>query len=88
MNTSEFYKITLPLNMNLFDELFNSIEFENINKGRIANNLVLIEENRVPIVRTTSKYNIPAQNFLDIHKNILCTRQISQNPYPIRILPS
>ena len=71
MNTSEFYKITLPLNMNLFDELFNSIEFENINKGRIANNLVLIEENRVPIVRTTSKYNIPAQNFLDIHKNII-----------------
>ena len=42
MNTSEFYKITLPLNMNLFDELFNSIEFENINKGRIANNLILI----------------------------------------------
>ena len=22
------------------------------------------------------------------YKNILCTRQISQNPYPIRILPS
>ncbi len=22
------------------------------------------------------------------HKNDLCTRQISQNPYPIRILPS
>ena len=24
----------------------------------------------------------------DIIKKILCTRQISQNPYPIRILPS
>ncbi|SPJ20718.1 hypothetical protein PFCIP103579_1862 [Prolinoborus fasciculus] len=22
------------------------------------------------------------------YKNILCTRQISQNPYPIRVLPS
>ena len=27
--------------------------------------------------------------FLDLpNKNFLCTRQISQNPYPIRILPS
>ncbi|MDT7995557.1 hypothetical protein RQ727_16690 [Acinetobacter baumannii] len=24
----------------------------------------------------------------DLNKKILCTRQISQNPYPIRVLPS
>lgn len=77
MNFSEFYKITLPLETNLFDELSNSIDFETINKGRIANNLVLIEKNRVPIVRTTSKYNIPAQNFLEIHKKII--KLINQN---------
>lgn len=71
MNVSEFYKITLPLDINLFDELSNSIEFEKIIKGRIANNLVLKVQNRVPIVRTTSKYNIPAQNFLEIHKKII-----------------
>ena len=71
MNVSEFYKITLPLENNLFNELSNSIEFENINKGRIANNLVLIEKNFVPIVRTTSKYNIPAHTFLEIHTNII-----------------
>ena len=77
MNTSEFYKIILPLEINLFDELLDSVEFEKINKGRIANNLVLIQENRVPIVRTTRKYNIPAQNFLEIHKNII--ESINQN---------
>lgn len=77
MNVSNFYKIILPLEINLFDELLDSIEFEKINKGRIANNLVLIEENRVPIVRTTSKYSIPAQNFLEVHKKII--KSINQN---------
>ena len=26
--------------------------------------------------------------YLTDYKNLLCTRQISQNPYPIRVLPS
>lgn len=77
MNIAGFYKIKLPLETNLFDELSNSIDFEKINTGRIANNLVLIEKNRVPIVRTTSKYNIPAQIFLEIHKKII--ELINQN---------
>lgn len=71
MNLAGFYKITLTLDRHLFDELSNSIEFEKITNGRVANNLVYIKENRVPIVRTTSQYTIPAQNFLEIHQKII-----------------
>ena len=28
------------------------------------------------------------QEYLELYPTILCTRQISQNPYPIRVLPS
>ena len=37
-----------------------------------------------------SNKDIPKQVFLEMEriKKDLCTRQISQNPYPIRILPS
>jgi hypothetical protein len=71
-----FYKITLPFENNLFVELSNSVEFEKIANGRLANQLVHMEKNLVPIVRTTSKYNIPAQNFTDIHH--LVTNTINQ----------
>jgi hypothetical protein len=67
MNDFGFYKITLPFERNLFNELSNSTEFEPTAKGRIGNHLVREEENRIPIVRTTSKYGIPAQNFCPIH---------------------
>ena len=68
---TEFYKITLPFEKNLFDELHHSVHFENINKGRVGNHLVNVLDNEpnngVPIVRTTTQYNIPAHYFSTIH---------------------
>lgn len=71
MIDAEFHKITLPLERNPFNELFNSVEFESITKGRIGNNLVRLEDNLVPIVRTTTKYKLPAHDFSEIHHTII-----------------
>jgi hypothetical protein len=66
-----FTKINIDYETNLFEELSNSIEFENITKGRIGTNLVDYKNNLVPIVRTTTNYNKPAQRFLSIHYDII-----------------
>ncbi|HEX8015048.1 MAG TPA: hypothetical protein VF465_07430 [Flavobacterium sp.] len=71
MDNSGFYKITLPLEKNLFNDLLNTASFENVAKGRIGNHLVAISKNGVPIVRTTTLYSIPAHNFSAIHHNII-----------------
>lgn len=70
-NDLGFYKISLPFENNLFDELSNSVEFESITNGRIANQLVRIKNESIPIVRTTSKYMIPTQDFADVHLLII-----------------
>lgn len=67
MDGLRFYKITLPFETNLFNELSNSTEFESTAKGRIGNHLVKENEKGISIVRTTTKYNIPAQNFCFVH---------------------
>ncbi|TRX37453.1 hypothetical protein FNW52_05685 [Flavobacterium sp. ZT3R18] len=72
-NDLDFHKITIPLEKNLFKELFNSIDYEQIAKGRIANHLVLMKKKLVPIIRTTSKYNIPVHSFSVIHNYIVST---------------
>lgn len=80
MNNSGFYKITLPLETNLFNELFHSIDFEDVAKGRIGNHLVDVGDAGVPIVRTTTKYNIPAHNFSSIHHRLVdCINSTIQN---------
>ncbi|MEL1255244.1 hypothetical protein AAEO57_15755 [Flavobacterium sp. DGU38] len=71
MNNSGFYKITLPFENNLFDELSHSVNFENITKGRIGNHLVFLNNDTVSIVRTTTVYTIPAHNFSSIHHQII-----------------
>lgn len=71
MNNSGFYKITLPLAKDLFNELLESADFENVAKGRIGNHLVKVGEKGIPIVRTTTMYDIPANNFSDIHNQII-----------------
>jgi len=71
MSSAAFYKITLELKSNLFNELLNSTDFEPVAKGRIGNHLVNVGNNGIPIVRTTSKYNIPAQNFSAIHHMVV-----------------
>ena len=71
MNNSGFYKITLPLEKDLFKELLESADFENVAKGRIGNHLVKVGEKGIPIVRTTTMYEIPANNFSAIHNQII-----------------
>lgn len=71
MTNSGFYKITLPLEKDLFKELLESADFENVAKGRIGNHLVKVGEKGVPIVRTTTMYKIPANNFSAIHNQII-----------------
>ncbi|KAA2240268.1 alpha-ketoglutarate-dependent dioxygenase AlkB [Chitinophaga agrisoli] len=67
MSSSEFHKIALDLGPDLFNGLFNSVDFEPVAKGRVGNHLVNVGDKGVPIVRTTTKYNIPALNFSAIH---------------------
>ncbi|HIP47768.1 MAG TPA: hypothetical protein EYG92_02235 [Lutibacter sp.] len=71
MNQTEFIKITLPFEHNLFNELSNQINFESVGKGRLGNHLVKVSEKGVPIVRTTTQYNIPAHNFTSTHNSII-----------------
>jgi len=63
MKDNGFYKITLPIEGNIFSGLSNSIDFIATGKGRLGNNAVLVDDKSVPIVRTTTNYNIPAHEF-------------------------
>lgn len=71
MNNSGFYKITLPLEKDLFNELLDSADFEDVAKGRIGNHLVKVGDKGIPIVRTTTMYDIPANNFSTVHNQII-----------------
>jgi hypothetical protein len=66
------YQINLDNNLdnNLFNNLSNTIKFEKITNGRKG--AILVNNNKIiSIVRTTAKYNIPAQLFLPIHYDII-----------------
>ncbi|HEY8896554.1 MAG TPA: hypothetical protein VIM79_17130 [Niastella sp.] len=71
MSNAAFYKITIDTETNLFNELSTGIDFEPVAKGRAGNHLVNVSDNGIPIVRTTTKYNIPANNFCPIHHRIV-----------------
>ena len=71
MGNAAFYKITLDTETNLFNELSTGIDFEPVAKGRTGNHLVHVSDNGIPIVRTTTKYNIPAHNFSPLHHRIV-----------------
>ena len=73
MSTTNFHKILLPTDANLFSELLESANFESTGKGRLGNHLVHVSENGIPIVRTTTKYTIPTHNFSGIHHAIVST---------------
>lgn len=79
--TTEFTKKFINTNENIFESLTNSVKFENITKGRLGCVLIDKINNKIPIVRTTTKYNEPAQQFQHIHydiiKKIINTSQIS-----------
>ena len=66
-----FSKFILNFDTNLFDELLTSTKFENIVNGRLGANLVDYKDGLVPLVRTTTNYSEPNQNFLPIHHAII-----------------
>ena len=67
-----FSKTHIKCPDNIFEQLSKSVEFEDICKGRIGTNIVLIDKhNRIPIVRTTTKYTKPAHNFTKLHSDLV-----------------
>ena len=71
MSHSAFYQIKLPLEKNIFNDLLNSATFEPAGKGRMGNHLVKIVNEEIPVVRTTTKYSVPANAFSDIHNQLV-----------------
>jgi len=66
-----FQKFIIENESNIFNQLENSVEFENINNGRKGTNIVDYKNNLIPIIRTTTIYNNPSQKFKTIHYNII-----------------
>lgn len=71
MSNAVFHKITIDTEINLFNELLTGIDFEPVAKGRTGNHLVRVSDKGIPIVRTTTKYTIPAFNFSPVHHSIV-----------------
>lgn len=66
-----FKPYTVPAIPGLFEKLWASARFETSGKGRQGCVLVNCADTRgVPIVRTTTKYHLPAQLFQPIHLEI------------------
>ena len=66
-----FSKHEIKFKDNLFEELANSAKFEQLGKGRQGTVLTRVQNNIIPIVRTTTKYNIPSQHFKQVHCDII-----------------
>lgn len=66
-----FTKHIINCQKNIFDELSKSTTFEDITNGRHGAVLVNNKNDSIPIVRTTTIYNKPAQQFLPIHYDII-----------------
>lgn len=66
-----FQKFIIKNEFNIFNELENSVEFENITYGRKGTNIIDYKNNLIPLVRTTTIYNNPSQKFKTIHYNII-----------------
>lgn len=65
-----FVKKFIDTNNDVFQKLNEFVKFEVVTKGRLG--CILVNNaNKVPIVRTTTKYNDPAQLFTDIHYEII-----------------
>lgn len=71
---SLFHQFQLDIAENLFQELARANSFEPVTEGRMGNHLMLESAKGFPLVRTTTKYDIPAQKFSLLHKKL--ARQI------------
>jgi hypothetical protein len=66
-----FNKKVLNFDINLFNQLSESVIFEEIIDGRKGAILVDKKDELIPLVRSTTVYNRPAQIFSKIHYDIL-----------------
>jgi hypothetical protein len=79
MESQPFEKFILGSNIQ-FEQLSRSCEFEEITKGRKGGNLIHFQDNLVPLVRTTTSYSKPAQQFGLVHYEIITRiRSITNN---------
>ncbi|MEM9539597.1 MAG: alpha-ketoglutarate-dependent dioxygenase AlkB [Cyanobacteria bacterium P01_E01_bin.42] len=75
--TDEIASYALAIAGNLFEELRASVRFEDVGKGRQGAVLLKRDETGcIPIVRTTTQYSTPAQQFQPVHDRL--ARQIQQ----------
>lgn len=66
-----FLGYTLPASDNPFEALLATIHLDDVSKGRWGNVLIKPdEEGDVSIVRTTTQYRVPAQEFRPIHDRL------------------
>ena len=64
-------KKTIKSDANLFEELIKDIEFEDITNGRLGTVLVKLKDDMIPLVRTTTAYQQPAQQFKQAHYDVM-----------------
>lgn len=68
---NEFRALAVRVAGNPFEELLASVRFDGVCKGRAGTVLVKPDRARgIPIVRTTTKYNVPAQTFKQVHEDL------------------
>ncbi len=65
------FKKTISSEKNLFKELSNGIQFEDITDGRKGTVLVRPTNGLIPLVRTTTSYQQPAQQFKQAHYEVM-----------------
>ena len=69
--SDEVLSCDLPVEENLFAELFASVSWEDVGKGRRGAVLTRLDEaGGVPLVRTTTRYRSPAQRFRPVHERL------------------
>lgn len=55
----------------LYNDLIDSVKFEEISKGRLGAVIADLNNDIIPLVRTTTKYNNPIQSFNNIHYKLI-----------------
>ncbi len=66
-----FIKRNLNLEPNIFVQLSSSVKFEDVATGRIGTNIVDNSNGLIPIVRTTTVYSKPANQFKQVHRDLI-----------------
>lgn len=69
--SEDFYRLSLDLGPEQLERLSGAVCFEDIAPGRKGNHLVEPSSRGVPLVRSTTPYNLPAQRFNPEHHQLL-----------------